>query len=130
MLVVVVDCASLGRQAVLGCDHYARKCRIVAPCCGEVFWCRLCHDAAKEDGETNPKLQHKINRYDIRECVCAVCGLQQPVSNTCQRCATVFGAYHCKVLWLHLHLPARPRATPGLSRSLPVVSVCPAVLRE
>lgn len=26
------------------CDHYARKCIIISPCCGMVFGCRLCHD--------------------------------------------------------------------------------------
>ena len=23
-----------------GCTHYRRRCRLVAPCCGEYFWCR------------------------------------------------------------------------------------------
>ena len=22
-----------------GCAHYRRRCRLVAPCCGEAFWC-------------------------------------------------------------------------------------------
>lgn len=34
-----------------GCDHYKRRCKLVAPCCGEVFWCRHCHNAAKNDNE-------------------------------------------------------------------------------
>ena len=25
----------------MGCQHYTRKARIIAPCCGEEFWCRL-----------------------------------------------------------------------------------------
>ena len=27
-----------------GCKHYSRRVKIVAPCCGEVFWCRHCHN--------------------------------------------------------------------------------------
>lgn len=23
-----------------GCEHYRRKCKLIAPCCGEAFWCR------------------------------------------------------------------------------------------
>ena len=34
-----------------GCQHYKRRCRMVAPCCGEVFWCRHCHNKAKNDDE-------------------------------------------------------------------------------
>jgi hypothetical protein len=34
-----------------GCDHYKRRCKLVAPCCGEVFWCRHCHNQVKDDSE-------------------------------------------------------------------------------
>ena len=34
-----------------GCAHYRRRCRMVAPCCGEVFWCRHCHNEAKNANE-------------------------------------------------------------------------------
>ncbi|KAF4660225.1 hypothetical protein FOL47_007254 [Perkinsus chesapeaki] len=30
-----------------GCEHYKRRCKILAPCCGEWFWCRHCHNEAK-----------------------------------------------------------------------------------
>ena len=26
------------------CNHYERKCTIIAPCCGASFGCRICHD--------------------------------------------------------------------------------------
>ncbi|KAM3254977.1 hypothetical protein ACQJBY_042805 [Aegilops geniculata] len=29
-----------------GCEHYRRRCKIVAPCCKEVFPCRHCHNDA------------------------------------------------------------------------------------
>ena len=31
--------------------HYRRRCRMVAPCCGEVFWCRHCHNELKTADE-------------------------------------------------------------------------------
>ena len=34
-----------------GCKHYRRRCRMVAPCCGEVFWCRHCHNELKTANE-------------------------------------------------------------------------------
>ncbi|OEL15842.1 E3 ubiquitin-protein ligase MIEL1 [Dichanthelium oligosanthes] len=29
-----------------GCEHYRRRCKIVAPCCKQVFPCRHCHNEA------------------------------------------------------------------------------------
>lgn len=28
------------------CEHYRRRCKIVAPCCNQVFPCRHCHNEA------------------------------------------------------------------------------------
>ncbi|CAA3025632.1 E3 ubiquitin- ligase MIEL1-like [Olea europaea subsp. europaea] len=30
-----------------GCSHYRRRCKIIAPCCNEIFDCRHCHNDAK-----------------------------------------------------------------------------------
>ena len=27
-----------------GCKHYLRRCKIVSPCCNEIYSCRLCHN--------------------------------------------------------------------------------------
>ncbi|KAL8440943.1 hypothetical protein Emag_007591 [Eimeria magna] len=35
-------------ELVHGCSHYRRKCKVVAPCCGKVFWCRHCHNEESE----------------------------------------------------------------------------------
>lgn len=29
------------------CSHYQRRCKIIAPCCNEIFDCRHCHNDAK-----------------------------------------------------------------------------------
>jgi hypothetical protein len=34
-----------------GCVHYRRRCRLVAPCCGEVFTCRHCHNEKRTASE-------------------------------------------------------------------------------
>ena len=34
-----------------GCEHYRRRCQLVAPCCGQTFWCRHCHNAEKNERE-------------------------------------------------------------------------------
>nr|CAB3499486.1 unnamed protein product [Digitaria exilis] len=45
-----------------GCEHYRRGCRVVAPCCGEVFGCRHCHNDAKNSLEVDPRHRHEIPR--------------------------------------------------------------------
>ena len=56
---------------VMKCLHYeGRKCNIVAPCCGEIFGCRVCHDEMVTDG-------HEMNRFLVREIVCKDCHTRQ-----------------------------------------------------
>ncbi len=60
-------------------DHYKRRCRLVAPCCGEVFWCRHCHNAAKDDGEQvgcGSKTPHQLfegSHLSSRDLACLAC---------------------------------------------------------
>eukprot|EP01066_Platyproteum_vivax_P007231 Platyproteum_vivax@DN2779_c0_g1_i1.p1 len=78
------------------CDHYSRGCKIVAPCCQEVFGCRLCHDSIKYEGVLDPKIAHTIDRYAIVEVECHRCGLRQAATNECTFCHLIFGKYHCE----------------------------------
>lgn len=84
----------------LGCTHYKRKCKFVvsnikinwlfnlnvislqSPCCGKIYVCRFCHDENEN---------HVINRKEIKEVVCAVCELQQPIQANCEKCGALFG---------------------------------------
>ncbi len=59
----------------MGCKHYMRDCWIVAPCCNEIFTCRLCHDEEKD---------HAIDRYLIEKVVCMHCFQEQPFGNSCK----------------------------------------------
>lgn len=56
------------------CAHYVRNCRIVAPCCGRVFACRVCHD------ELSPSSHPLMDRFMISEVVCNKCNTRQPPS--------------------------------------------------
>ena len=80
-----------------GCRHYRRRVKFVAPCCGEVFWCRHCHDEIKSQGEPDPKKRHEIVRKDVKEVVCALCEERQPVAHECASCGVSFGEYSCTV---------------------------------
>ncbi|KAK9827252.1 hypothetical protein WJX81_003160 [Elliptochloris bilobata] len=78
-----------------GCVHYRRRCRMVAPCCGEVFWCRHCHNEVKTANEWDPAKRHELDRAAVRELECALCGLRQATGPACVGCGAAFGAYAC-----------------------------------
>ena len=79
-----------------GCEHYLRKCMLVASgCCGEIFWCRHCHNDEKHDKERDPNKAHQLDRTKVQEVICASCETRQPVSNQCVACAITFADYFC-----------------------------------
>ena len=77
-------------QCMGGCEHYVRRCRLVAPCCGKMYGCRHCHNDAEA---------HEMNRHAVKEVVCDKCNKRQPVSQTCcnNNCGIEFAAYFCAV---------------------------------
>ncbi|KAK9825066.1 hypothetical protein WJX74_005833 [Apatococcus lobatus] len=91
---VALDQYGLG-EGLHGCQHYRRRCKLVAPCCGEVFACRHCHNDEKQAGESDPNLRHELDRSQVQEVVCSLCDLRQPVATHCSRCSVEFGAYSC-----------------------------------
>lgn len=79
--------------SVAHCKHYKRNCRIVSPCCGIVYPCRICHDAVES---------HEINRKLIEEVECLIClNGKQPASEFCRTCGIRFADYYCSIckLW-------------------------------
>lgn len=64
-----------------GCEHYPRRCLLVAPCCTSsdgrhtAFSCRHCHNSASESGDV--KLQHMLDRKAVQEIDCALCLTRQ-----------------------------------------------------
>ncbi|CDI76202.1 zinc finger (CHY type) protein, putative [Eimeria acervulina] len=76
------DSAAAETAQQLGCSHYRRKCKIVAPCCKEIYWCRHCHNEAYESDLVKA---HEIDRHAVEEIVCAVCETRQSVYH-CDEC--------------------------------------------
>lgn len=90
---------------VLPCVHYERKCLIVAPCCGNVYGCRVCHDELTQE-EHGP-----MDRTKVTEIVCKDCHTRQPCSNRCVNpsCGvTEFAEYHCDKCNLWMGLEKKP----------------------
>ncbi|KAI3474610.1 hypothetical protein Pfo_029779 [Paulownia fortunei] len=58
-----------------GCSHYRRRCKIIAPCCNEIFDCRHCHNDAKV--------------------ICSLCKTEQDVQQMCINCGVCLGKYYC-----------------------------------
>ncbi|GJN30292.1 hypothetical protein PR202_gb18585 [Eleusine coracana subsp. coracana] len=78
-----------------GCVHYRRKCKIRAPCCGEVFDCRHCHNEAKDSLDVNVSDRHEVPRHEIKLVICSVCNKEQDVQQDCSNCGTCLGKYFC-----------------------------------
>lgn len=75
-----------------GCTHYRRHCQIKAPCCGQFFSCRHCHDEEITG--------HRINRFEIKEMQCSYCSTVQPISNKCIACDKEMAHYFCDICHL------------------------------
>ncbi|KAM7275259.1 hypothetical protein ACFE04_017125 [Oxalis oulophora] len=91
--------AELLEKGVLefGCAHYRRRCRIKAPCCGEVFDCRHCHNEAKNDLDVDHELRHDMPRHLVKEVICSLCGTEQEVNQVCINCGVCMGKYFCEI---------------------------------
>jgi hypothetical protein len=73
-----------------GCAHYERGCKVVAPCCGREFGCRMCHD--EEEGA---HCDEKFDRSAVTHVICLECHARQPPAIACVACGVDFGHYVC-----------------------------------
>lgn len=74
---------------VLGCQHYPRRCKIMAACCNQLFTCRICHDESVTG--------HTINRHATERVLCMECGTLQAVAEICIKCSVPFARYFCHI---------------------------------
>ena len=87
-------------QGSYGCTHYRRRCLIVAPCCGEVFWCRHCHNEAKCANEKvsasllNPRLSCSCACLSERIPTALPSALLSAHSHTCVLCVYSYPVFH------------------------------------
>ncbi|KAK9834239.1 hypothetical protein WJX84_003552, partial [Apatococcus fuscideae] len=79
-------------RGILGCTHYARRAKLVAPCCKRIYTCRHCHDEAED---------HRMEQLDVEEMVCMDCGTQQACAADCQHCQRRLARYYCHICHLH-----------------------------
>jgi iron-sulfur cluster repair protein YtfE (RIC family) len=84
--------------AELGCRHYARACRLLAPCCQRYYTCRLCHD------EEN---HHVMDRYAVAWILCMRCLKEQAPAESCCACKERFSRYVCLICKLYDDAPDR-----------------------
>ncbi len=79
---------------VLGCRHYRRAATLVAPCCGALAACRLCHDEADAS--------HRLDRRRVAEMACMHCGTRQPVAQDCANpaCGARLARHYCAICHL------------------------------
>lgn len=76
-------------KGILGCKHYARKCRMKAACCGKYVGCRICH------GEVVGR-SHDIDRTKTEVVGCMECGaMDVPAGECCEKCGVRFASYYC-----------------------------------
>jgi len=123
------------------CDHYDRKCTLIAPCCGAAFGCRICHDdspilppllIAKQASasryprsssmpmagnlmapQTPEDTHHNIDRFAVKEVICRECYTKQSSkTNNCVSCGVQFGSYHCNVCNLWMSNDEKPYHCP------------------
>lgn len=80
---------------VFGCSHYRRRCKIIAPCCDEVFDCRHCHNDVKNLLEMDPRDRHDLPRHEMKRVICSLCNTEQDVQQICIKCGVCMGKYYC-----------------------------------
>lgn len=76
-------------ESLLGCEHYARNCKLKAKCCGLFVSCRLCHDEAMSE-------DHEMDRFATETILCMLCLTEQDVGPTCVNCDAKFAHWYCK----------------------------------
>lgn len=79
------------------CNHTKRNCKIISPCCNEIFDCRICHDDVKYHNEQDIKKQHILNSKEIKKIICKECDVQQKSQQYCEKCNICFGKYYCEI---------------------------------
>ncbi len=86
----------LRRARCRGATDWGVLCAAACSSCGEVFWCRHCHNEVKQEREADAKKAHQLDRTAVQEVVCACCRLRQPVAASCRECSVTFGEYFCE----------------------------------
>jgi len=65
-----------------------RKCRLLTPCCGKEYMCRICHDEVED---------HNLDRRSVAKIICIQCNKKQAICRNCEECGILFGRYTCLI---------------------------------
>jgi len=80
------------------CPHYARRTRVVSPCCGREYGCRHCHDETED---------HRLAPGDVTTMACGACGGRGPAGGACGACGASQARYYCAICRLWDDTPGR-----------------------
>ncbi|KAJ0049275.1 hypothetical protein Pint_15297 [Pistacia integerrima] len=78
-------------KLVFGCKHYKRNCKLMAPCCNQLYTCIRCHDEVAD---------HSLDRKCITKMMCMKCLTVQPIGPACSTvsCKKLSMArYYCRI---------------------------------
>ena len=82
-----VEIVKRSPNSAINCGHYWGKCEIKCERCQSFHKCKHCHDMTTD---------HILNRKDVINLKCLMCGEEQEISNCCIKCGAEFGEYYCK----------------------------------
>ncbi|KAL8141973.1 hypothetical protein V2J09_015005 [Rumex salicifolius] len=75
-------------KSVFGCKHYKQNCKLVTPCCKQIFTCRRCHDEISD---------HQVDRKSITQMMCMKCLVIQPIGPSCVSCQFSMAKHYCRI---------------------------------
>ena len=88
-----------------------RRCRIRAPICNEVFYCRHCHNEAKNFVNVKLQQRHDVPRHKFQGVICSLCDTQQDVHQVCINCGVCMGKYFCETCKLLMMISQNSNST-------------------
>jgi zinc finger-like protein len=91
---------------VLGCEHYARGCKLRHPYTGQLFTCRLCCEEVRAANKYSDETLPVLDRQAVTEILCMQCGALQPagakcVNEDCQYHTKPFAKHFCSICHLY-----------------------------
>lgn len=78
-----------------GCDHYKKKCELLAPCCNTWYMCRHCHNENYKGPEGPGCTVEQLPRTKVTKVRCLLCKTEQEPSSKCTNCGETFARYYC-----------------------------------
>lgn len=75
-------------KSIFGCKHYKQNCKLITPCCNQIFTCRRCHDDVSD---------HQADRKSITQMMCMKCLVIQPIGSSCVSCNFSMAKYYCRI---------------------------------